>query len=1000
MMQFFKKFIPLFSLVLMSISFGAHSRGAHPSISILSPADNSQLLQVNEISFQAVARDRRDGDISHKIQWYSNIQGSIGSGATFSRTLQTGYHVVRAEVRNSKGKLERDYVDLYVDAPENKAPTINILSPESGSEYTEGSLVFFKSYANDTEDGDLSHLTQWKSDKDGFLGTGTNINAVLTPGNHTVTASVKDSANATASTQIAIAVTMVTNSAPQVSIDTPATNSSFEDGTIVTLISSATDAEDGELSSQVIWHSNIDGNLGTGQTITTLLSAGSHTITAEVFDSENATDSAQINLNIIKPVNNTPSLEITAPTNLAEFMSEDVLVFTAVASDTEDGDLASQVIWSSSIEGMLGKGASLQSTLSTGTHTISATVTDSQNAQATSQITLIVKEPQNSIPTVSIDSPASASNHSNSSQITFAGYANDAEDGVISDVISWHSNIDGVLGHGAIISGNLSVGTHTITAMVLDSKSEQAQTSIWLTVEQANSEEPSHQVYYISPYGNDSNSGTSADAPWKTFKRSFASNGVQAGEELVLLDGEYSVANQTGILREVDYYGNSVDYSDSIPSGLSREQPTVVRAANPGMVKVIGSDELRPLFIGRSSRKDKFIKVQGITFEGGGSLFNADYVVIKDSGFHGSFSIGTNDHSQGNNYNLVEDVWVWASNRRIIASNYRSNNNVWRRVVVRSEGCDQAGCESYPKADPSVGMTVYDSQNVSVQNVIIIDRVIRNDSAYGDFATAQHSSNRANYLGNNEWLGNMSINSQDSGMHFEADYVLDNGLPIWTIKNFVSVGNGIGGINIGNTPYNYDSAGKPQSFIDNATIVMNNAGDNKSAIRVSPNQSSVLVSDSLTVGATRTGYNVLGSMVQNSLGYNPGAAEGNFDTYNCLENCISLTNSPLTDGSLLFPQRLEENAPAQNTLPQKIGADITVRYGVDGAIYGDSDFNVETQTSLWPWPNEARIKKEMCVDSGITRGFCSNSTQKDGASEVTLSSYIWEYLGNAVAAAQ
>src|SRR5205085_856804 len=42
-----------------------------------------------------------------------------------------------------------------------------------------------------------------------------------------------------------------------------------------------------------------------------------------------------------------------------------------------------------------------------------------------------------------------------------------------------------------------------------------------------------------------------------------------------------------------------------------------------------------------------------------------------------------------------------------------------------------------------------------------------------------------------------------------------------------------------------------------------------------------------------------------------------------------------------------------------------------------------TTTQLWPWPNEARIKSEMC--SGTTRGFCSSPS---------LTQYIWEAAGN------
>ena len=51
------------------------------------------------------------------------------------------------------------------------------------------------------------------------------------------------------------------------------------------------------------------------------------------------------------------------------------------------------------------------------------------------------------------------------------------------------------------------------------------------------------------------------------------------------------------------------------------------------------------------------------------------------------------------------------------------------------------------------------------------------------------------------------------------------------------------------------------------------------------------------------------------------------------------------------------------TLPQ--------RYGVDGTRHGEVGMSAP-QGALLPWPNEARIKAEMCT--GTSRGFCSASS--------------------------
>jgi hypothetical protein len=67
-----------------------------------------------------------------------------------------------------------------------------------------------------------------------------------------------------------------------------------------------------------------------------------------------------------------------------------------------------------------------------------------------------------------------------------------------------------------------------------------------------------------------------------------------------------------------------------------------------------------------------------------------------------------------------------------------------------------------------------------------------------------------------------------------------------------------------------------------------------------------------------------------------------------------------------------------------IGANVLYRYGVDGSRHGEPDFNALTDTPLWPWPNEDRIKTEMCEKTGVTRGFCRARS---------LTHYLWEYLG-------
>jgi hypothetical protein len=60
----------------------------------------------------------------------------------------------------------------------------------------------------------------------------------------------------------------------------------------------------------------------------------------------------------------------------SNFNSGDTILFEGTANDPEDGDLNTTLVWTSSIDDQIGIGGSFSKTLSDGTHTITAEVTD------------------------------------------------------------------------------------------------------------------------------------------------------------------------------------------------------------------------------------------------------------------------------------------------------------------------------------------------------------------------------------------------------------------------------------------------------------------------------------------------------------------------------------------------------------------------------------------------------------------------------------------------
>lgn len=88
------------------------------------------------------------------------------------------------------------------------------------------------------------------------------------------------------------------NTAPEVVISSPDNGATFESGVTISFVGTATDTEDGDLTSSLVWTSSIAGQIGTGGSFSVVLSDGSHTITASATDTGALTSSDSVTITV------------------------------------------------------------------------------------------------------------------------------------------------------------------------------------------------------------------------------------------------------------------------------------------------------------------------------------------------------------------------------------------------------------------------------------------------------------------------------------------------------------------------------------------------------------------------------------------------------------------------------------------------------------------------------------------------------------------------------
>jgi outer membrane protein assembly factor BamB len=371
---------------------------AFQTMVITQPEDGASISAGANTTFSATVSSASADDFDGETTFTSDVNGELctdqGTGTDFSCQAQlttVGQHLITATSIDASGTVATDSITVQVIDAETP-PTVEILSPAGGAIFGASQVISFTGTVTDPNESIANASITWTSDQDGLLGTGETITSTLSEGTHVVTLSATDSTGLQANDSVTVQVNP--GEAPTVQINGPADSTTFLLTDQINLLAQATDPQDGTLTgASLVWVSDLDGMLGSGEDLTVLLTQGTHTIVVTATNSLDLSANDSVSAVVILGTG-VPVVTISSPSSNTKFGATQTVTLVGSATDPEDSSIpGASFRWISDIDGELGTGATLGTLLSgetdpcdTRTHTITLEVTDSDGNKTTQQI--------------------------------------------------------------------------------------------------------------------------------------------------------------------------------------------------------------------------------------------------------------------------------------------------------------------------------------------------------------------------------------------------------------------------------------------------------------------------------------------------------------------------------------------------------------------------------------------------------------------------------------
>ncbi len=476
--------------------------------------------------------------------------------------------------------------------------------------------------------------------------------------------------------------------------------------------------------------------------------------------------------------------------------------------------------------------------------------------------------------------------------------------------------------------------------------------------------------------GNDANSCNSKSTACGTIRAGILK--MLGGDELVIGDGTY-----TGTSNRI--YG--------LPTGTAQSYTKIYAENDWGVtLSATGNNIYEPPVDIRAN----YVLIRGlkvINFLGEKFSLRGDYIKVIRSATDGAGGSSGSFVVYGN-YGLVEESYSWGGpNRYVFRTSHAYGGGdyaIFRRNVCRWDYSNTN--------EPQSCFANYDTSFTFYQNNIAIDGIDNRaqDHTY-DGLKGFFTPNGASET---HFDGSISLNMEGAGFWIEdspvANVTLTNCVA-WDNKNHANASTD------GYPPRTfYSRAGSGPLVLNHCTFgssgwtsrVIDSDLGTEDTIKNSIIANFTAITDYAEDGFNTSNYN---DYYGNAGGRNKSGGMGP----------NSITINPFTNGLSYLP-RIEDGSTLKNSgeAAGQIGAQITKRVGVSGTLYGEQGWNETTSEDLWPFPNEDVIKRDMAsfyksAGQAYTgspemigaRGFAASGNGLYGG-PITLTSYIWEYLGN------